>query len=182
MFTFLLEMMAKHQNTIAPRLGSKWLIDPQAIVDIQNFTVQPTGSGSTTDPQMLGQKLNMLMQLAMQPGSNIDPKAVEEKIIDTMDFPFDTKKLMYGPQNPPPPPPQDPPTPLTVSISGKLEDQPPEVAHAILDKVGLENPNAQPGMDQVLQGSPGMGADQGPPQGQGDGTPPQAPNGGGGQP
>lgn len=202
MAEFIFEMMVKHTPKIALRMGKKWQINPNAEIDPTAIDIQPTGGGTTTDPQLLGQKLMTLQQMASNPASSLDPEKVETKMVEAMDFPFDTDSLKKPPPNPnTPPPPLGAPT---MSISVKFEELgAPNLSPMqldALDQFGFNVPppeeenngtvpgsdimgangSGQPNMDALLQ-QLGMGGDMQVPgnEAQGSQIPPgNAPNGG----
>lgn len=104
MFEFCFELMHKHSETIAKKMGHRWQILPDSFVDASAFDLQATGGGATTDPRLLGQKLATLQQMAQAPTSQLDPVKVEEKVIETLDLPFDTVALKKAPAPPMPVP------------------------------------------------------------------------------
>lgn len=57
------------------------------------YRLEVTGQNTSSSPQMLMQKLQMLLQLAMQPQSNFSYQKVEERVGQAMDLPFDINGL-----------------------------------------------------------------------------------------
>ena len=185
MAEFIFEMMVAHAPKIAMRMGQKWQISPNANIDITGIDLQPTGGGTTTDPQLMGQKLGMLGQMAQNPNSTLDSGKIEMLMVDTMDLPVATETLLK-----PPPPPNLPPPPImqpNMSISVKFEDLGvPNLSPMQLDvlaQAGFDVPepqdgtvpdsdimgadgSGQPNMD-ALQGLLGMGGDMQAPGGEG---------------
>lgn len=93
MFDFILELMATHSIDIAPALGGKWELLPNDDIRWRDIKVQVTGSGATSSPQLLMQKLQMLIELAKDPNSQLDARAVIEMLVEALDLPFATDGL-----------------------------------------------------------------------------------------
>lgn len=155
MYEFIFEMLDVHGRVVMKKMGAKWQID--APIERSSISLEPTGGGTTTDPQLLGQKLRAIYEMALAPNSIFDLAKVEKMIAEAMDFPADTDSLMKTEPTPLPPPP--PVVPITLSISGNLNEQPPEVIHEILKMAGLPTGemDGEGDMGEVLQGEPGMG-------------------------
>jgi len=157
MYNFIFEMMDKHGAVVKKKLGSKWQIDE--MTDRTAISLEPTGGGTTTDPQLMSQKLQAVYEMSQNPASIFDPGKVEKMMVEAMDFPADTDSLLKDENTPPPPAP--PTVPISLSFSGQLIEQPPVVVEAILKMAGLpdtmEEQNAQSGMGEMVPGEPGMG-------------------------
>lgn len=93
MFDFILELMATHAADIAKAMAGKWELLPDDNIRWRDVNVQVTGSGATASPQLLMQKLQMLIELAKDPNSQLDAKAVIEMLIEALDLPFATDGL-----------------------------------------------------------------------------------------
>jgi hypothetical protein len=93
MFNFILELMATHADQVSTAMGGKWELLPDDDIRWQDVKVQVTGSGATSSPQLLMQKLQMLIELAKDPNSQLDSKAVIEMLVEALDLPFATDGL-----------------------------------------------------------------------------------------
>ena len=93
MFNFILELMATHSADISKAMAGKWELLPDDNIRWRDVNVQVTGSGATSSPQLLMQKLQMLIELAKDPNSQLDAKSVIEMLIEALDLPFATDGL-----------------------------------------------------------------------------------------
>jgi hypothetical protein len=93
MFDFILELMATHSDQISKAMAGKWELLPDDNIRWRDVKVQVTGSGATSSPQLLMQKLQMLIELAKDPSSQLDAKSVIEMLIEALDLPFATDGL-----------------------------------------------------------------------------------------
>jgi len=92
-FQFLLELLQSHFELFTEKHGSTLGIQSFEELTIP-YRFLPTGKSSTSSPQVLIQKLQMVMQLAMSPGTKLDPGAVENQILQALDLPFSTMGLL----------------------------------------------------------------------------------------
>lgn len=93
MFDFILELMATHSADISKAMAGKWELLQDDNIRWRDVNVQVTGSGATSSPQLLMQKLQMLIELAKDPNSELDAKSVIEMLIEALDLPFATDGL-----------------------------------------------------------------------------------------
>ena len=90
---FLLEILQVHYQKIMEKHGST--LGLESIEDLtRSYRFLPTGKSSTSSPQVLIQKLQMVMQLAMSPGTKLDYTAIENQILQALDLPFSTQGLL----------------------------------------------------------------------------------------
>lgn len=88
MFDFILELMATHSADISKAMAGKWELLPDDNIRWRDVIVQVTGSGATSSPMLLMQKMQMLIELAKDPNSGLDSKSVIEMLIEALDLPF----------------------------------------------------------------------------------------------
>jgi hypothetical protein len=93
MFEFILELMATHSADIARAMAGKWELLPDDNIRWRDVKVQVTGSGATASPQLLMQKLQMLLELAKDSNSGLDANSVIDMLIEALDLPFATDGL-----------------------------------------------------------------------------------------
>jgi hypothetical protein len=91
-FEFLRELLNLHYPDFFKKHGSSLGLE-----GLEDVTVAarflPTGKSSTTSPTALLQKLQMALQLASTPTTNLDYQAVEKQVMQALDLPFDVAGL-----------------------------------------------------------------------------------------
>ena len=135
MMEFCFELMVTHSAIIATRMGARWRISQYDNIDPKSIDIQPTGSGTTTDPVMLGQKLSTLAQMSENPNSIFDSEKIERLLFESMDLPYDIESMLKPPV--PPDAPVPPSIMPTVSIAVPFE--------------ALGSPNLSPAQRDVLE-------------------------------
>lgn len=101
MFRFILELMATHPHEIAKAMGGAWELRIDDDIAWKDIDVQVTGSGATSSPALLMQKLQMLMELSSNPESGLSPKDVIDMMVQTLDLPFSVEAIKAKNENQP---------------------------------------------------------------------------------
>jgi hypothetical protein len=91
-FGLILEYLRIHFEDLRGVYGGDVAaLDPQLLQG--SYRLEVTGRSGASNPQVLLQKLQMVMGLASQPTSTMDASKVEERIVDALDLPFSVEGL-----------------------------------------------------------------------------------------
>jgi hypothetical protein len=102
---------------------------------------QATGRNPEASPQVAMQKAMMLLEMARQPGSGLDPVKVEQAVINSMRLPMNTEELYLA---------QDQqPAPAVPGIEGIQPDPGMAMAPGMVPEAGIGLDAADAGLGAV---------------------------------
>lgn len=90
-FELLFYLLKTHYEELVKSYGPGVAVADGALA--KNYRFEVTGKSQDSNPQIMLQKLQMVGQMAQNPMSVMDAGKVEEKIVQSMDFPFSADSL-----------------------------------------------------------------------------------------
>jgi hypothetical protein len=87
---WLHEGLKIHFFTVKQAMGDGLPLDDATVLD-KPVRFEPTGGTATTDPMILLQKLQMLLQMSQHPNTALEYGAIELLILQTLKLPFDAE-------------------------------------------------------------------------------------------